>query len=146
MAWRRLGDKPLSEPMMVSLLTYICVTRPQWDINIMFNYLSEHFSYKLPSKEALGEAAYPSKHTILYGVYGEWVLQDHVSNETYHKGTGQKTLWNHTRDLGMKLKQATRVNISQYTSCWLQPRWDVIESHLSCPIYTRYILRFFILS
>ena len=30
MAWRRLGDKPLSEPMMVYLLTYICVTRPQW--------------------------------------------------------------------------------------------------------------------
>ena len=23
-------DKPLSEPMMVSLLTHICVTRPQW--------------------------------------------------------------------------------------------------------------------
>ena len=30
MAWRRPGDKPLSEPMMVSLLTQICVTRPQW--------------------------------------------------------------------------------------------------------------------
>ena len=30
MAWRRPGDKPLSEPMMVSLLTYIGVTRPQW--------------------------------------------------------------------------------------------------------------------
>ena len=30
MAWRRLGVKPLSEPMMVSLLTHICVTRPQW--------------------------------------------------------------------------------------------------------------------
>ena len=30
MAWRRLGDKPLSEPMMVSLPTHICVTRPQW--------------------------------------------------------------------------------------------------------------------
>ena len=30
MAWRRSGDKPLSEPMMVSLLTQICVTRPQW--------------------------------------------------------------------------------------------------------------------
>ena len=29
-AWRRSGDKPLSEPMMVSLLTHICVTRPQW--------------------------------------------------------------------------------------------------------------------
>ena len=30
MAWRRLGDKPLSEPMMVRSLTHICVTRPQW--------------------------------------------------------------------------------------------------------------------
>ena len=30
MAWRRPGDKPLSEPMMVSLMTHICVTRPQW--------------------------------------------------------------------------------------------------------------------
>ena len=30
MAWHRSGDKPLSEPMMVSLLMHICVTRPQW--------------------------------------------------------------------------------------------------------------------
>ena len=30
MAWRRSGDKPLSEPVMVCLLTHICVTRPQW--------------------------------------------------------------------------------------------------------------------
>ena len=30
MAWRRPGDKPLSEPMMVSLLTHISVTRTQW--------------------------------------------------------------------------------------------------------------------
>ena len=30
MVWRRTGDKPLSEPVMESLLTHICVTRPQW--------------------------------------------------------------------------------------------------------------------
>ena len=30
MAWRRPGDKPLSEPMMVSLPMHICITRPQW--------------------------------------------------------------------------------------------------------------------
>ena len=30
MAWRRPGNKPLSEPMMVNLLTHICVTWPQW--------------------------------------------------------------------------------------------------------------------
>ena len=29
MAWRLPGDEPLSEPMMVSLPTHICVTRPQ---------------------------------------------------------------------------------------------------------------------
>ena len=33
MAWRRPGDKPLSEPMMDILLTHLCVTRPQW-VNI----------------------------------------------------------------------------------------------------------------
>ena len=30
MTWRRPGDKPLSEPMMVWLLMHICVARPQW--------------------------------------------------------------------------------------------------------------------
>ena len=30
MAWRRPGDKPLSEPMMAWLPTHICVNRPQW--------------------------------------------------------------------------------------------------------------------
>ena len=29
MAWCRPGEKPLSEPMMISLSTHICVTRPQ---------------------------------------------------------------------------------------------------------------------
>ena len=36
MAWCRSGDKPLSETMMVSLLTHIYATRPQW-INICRN-------------------------------------------------------------------------------------------------------------
>ena len=30
MDWRRPGNRPLSEPMLVSLLTHNCVTRPQW--------------------------------------------------------------------------------------------------------------------
>ena len=42
MAWRRPGGKPLSEPMMVSLLTHICAIRPQWvDYQIIL--------YSLPS-------------------------------------------------------------------------------------------------
>ena len=34
MAWRRSGDKPLSEPMMISLPTHMCTIRPQW-VNTM---------------------------------------------------------------------------------------------------------------
>ena len=30
MAWRRPGDKPLSEPLMVRLPTHTCVTLPHW--------------------------------------------------------------------------------------------------------------------
>ena len=53
MAWRRPGDKPLSEPMLVSLLTHICVTRPQWVKYVMYkresqirSYLDQHFRSK----------------------------------------------------------------------------------------------------
>ena len=41
MAWCRPGDKPLSEPMMISLLTHICVTRPQWVNWTLANNFSE---------------------------------------------------------------------------------------------------------
>ena len=41
MAWRRPGDKPSSEPMMVSLLTHICVTRPQWVNAILLHMIAE---------------------------------------------------------------------------------------------------------
>ena len=39
MAWRRRGDKPLSLPMMVCLLTHICATRPQWVRYVNFHTL-----------------------------------------------------------------------------------------------------------
>ena len=37
MAWRRSGDKPLSEPMIVGLPTHICVTRPQWVNEVLWH-------------------------------------------------------------------------------------------------------------
>ena len=37
MAWRRPGNKPLFEPMGVSLPTHICVARPQW-VKVFFSY------------------------------------------------------------------------------------------------------------
>ena len=42
MAWRRPGDKPLSEPMMISLLTHICVTRLQLVLNLLGEMADKH--------------------------------------------------------------------------------------------------------
>ena len=41
MAWHRQGDKPLSEPMMANLLTYICVPRSQW-----VNFIHAHAKFQ----------------------------------------------------------------------------------------------------
>ena len=46
MTWRRPGDKSLSEPMMVSLPTHKCVTRPQW-VNVIVSILHSLFLYVL---------------------------------------------------------------------------------------------------
>ena len=53
MAWRRLGDKPLSVPRMESLLTHICVTRPQWVIHA--NTHNTHINQKCVCTENMIE-------------------------------------------------------------------------------------------
>ena len=45
MAWHRVGDKPLSEPVMVILLTHICVTQPQWVNPLRPRQNGRHFAY-----------------------------------------------------------------------------------------------------
>ena len=45
MAWRRPGDKPLSEPMMVSLLTHIWVSWPEW-VNITRHISTQQITYR----------------------------------------------------------------------------------------------------
>ena len=57
MAWRRPGDKPLSEPMMVSLATHICVTRPQWVNDFMSSSVyftqSLHFVHEFSNENGV---------------------------------------------------------------------------------------------
>ena len=64
MAWRRPGDKPLSAPVMVSLMTHICVTRPQW-VNICIS-------------------AQPA-HTCTENVFNTHFQNVHVHSEDVHK-------------------------------------------------------------
>ena len=76
MAWRRPGDKPLSEPMMVSLPTHICVTRPQWVkqyVYILFYFLTfmRHNTWPAVADSHRGYAndVYP-----MYGII--WLYRD----------------------------------------------------------------------
>ena len=48
MAWRHPGDKPLSEPMIVSLPMDICVTQPQW-VNPYHVFRDYTLNYTNPS-------------------------------------------------------------------------------------------------
>ena len=42
LARRRLGGRPLSEPMVVRLPTHVCVTRPQWIKRVTSRYVRYH--------------------------------------------------------------------------------------------------------
>ena len=59
-AWRRLGNKPLSEPMMVNVLTHICVTQPQW---VNLNTILERSGWK-HSKFSTSKKQTPTKITM----------------------------------------------------------------------------------
>ena len=78
MAWHRPGDKPLSELMMVSLPTHICVARPQWvkssstklpqhSVNFVHNSWDPMYIYIYILIYVLPvETAFTSPHYILF--------------------------------------------------------------------------------
>ena len=71
MAWRRSGDKPLSETMMVSLTTHICVTRPQW---VNKDYVSNINIGKSITMAAYWSSKWSHKTKILFGFYLKFTL------------------------------------------------------------------------
>ena len=69
MAWRRSGDKPLSEPMVVSLPTHICVTRPQW-VNTRTTKLNVCQTWWLP--HVCVHSIFKHYHSVLRDVVFIW--------------------------------------------------------------------------
>ena len=61
MAWRRPGGKPLSEAMMVTLLTHICVTRHRW-VNTAY------------SKELKKDVPPPALGVEVWDVFCEFIM------------------------------------------------------------------------
>ena len=78
MAWRRPGDKPLSELMLVSLPTYIYATWPQW-VNFLISWsrnllgVSLQFLYCDVSKQIFS----PGNESIL-GKYSHRIVSSYV--------------------------------------------------------------------
>ena len=73
MVCRRPGNKPLSEPMMVSSQTHICITRPHWvKLEIMFSSelsssrLSKDSIYIIILQQIDLQSAPPSVHSYVY--------------------------------------------------------------------------------
>ena len=74
-AWRRSGDKPLSEPMMVSLPTHICVTRSQWVNCERFWILRQQYQqYKIIGR--LGTDQVTSHYLNQCGNIVNWTLRN----------------------------------------------------------------------
>ena len=66
MAWRRPGDKPLSEPILVSLLTHICVTRPQCVNSLIPARCGRNFLCNLGAHYGLSSCALLGKLIAVY--------------------------------------------------------------------------------
>ena len=76
MTWRRPGDKPLSEPMKVSLLTHICVTRPQWvnpwqQIYSCENCASQHYEIYIRADSRLAPSQW--KTALQSNAISQWL-------------------------------------------------------------------------
>ena len=69
-AWRRPGGKPLSEPVMVSLLTQICVTRHQW-VNKMNEAASFYFSTSVYTPDLLCILNANTNHSLWQTTLGD---------------------------------------------------------------------------
>ena len=73
MAWCRSGDKQLSEPMMVGLLTHISVTRPQWVNNYYQNKMADILQTAFATAFSWQKVSFVDiNFTIVYSTRSNW--------------------------------------------------------------------------
>ena len=125
MAWRRPGDKPLSEPMIISLPTHICVARPQW-----VNTMAADDSVCLVELTAdLGWAACFQEHRTLWSMPHEPKSSGVLENNTKSLELVQNINY-------LVLKTKIHQLISQYAkgnTSWLYPKkWPYIPLDDTC--------------
>ena len=132
MAWCRSGDKPLSEPMMVNLMTHICVTRHHW-VKTRFSAFwekskPESHSYENFSKLRFGFRLFPvalkfDRHL------GSSAAEMRQISERYEHYKFQSRGFETSRDLTVPLSEY-RPRCALYT----YKQADIILSILASPI------------
>ena len=103
MTWRRPGDKPLSEPMVVSLLTHICVTRPQW-VKGCLRWIPPCPLHVVISATFLNTLSWNSKKAEIY----------YVSQDRFNR-TGIKIFANILHSFKHRLSNWCNVNLTKYS-------------------------------
>ena len=104
MAWRRSGDKPLSEPMMVSLPMHICVTRPQW-VKVMnrCSQTTSHYMSQCWPRSSMLYIIIKSqwvKDNFFSIVYDEiWYRLSFSANERIHYVMPSLISWDHSQTI-----------------------------------------------
>ena len=76
MAWRRSGDKPLSETMMISLPTHISVTRPQW-VNLLSTHIREEDDYITEDRFWCSKCKQVNHVSVRGCFFGVYVINGH---------------------------------------------------------------------
>ena len=87
MAWRRPGDKPLTEPMVVKSLTHICVTRPQWVKRIM---AVEDFKYIFVDLKSRASHHCNNCNDVIMGAVASQITSVSVIYSTVYSGGDQR--------------------------------------------------------
>ena len=140
MAWHRPSDKSLSEPITVSLLTHVCVTRPQW-VNVTS---STRFGLSLMVVNGLCFRCYHlhtlSLHTNMNGLYMNIKMNmpnhfPHRLGWMYCKSKWTRHLEGHPNDQmnagtcdvceARKFKCVKRKSIIQWRAIW----WEFHSDH-----------------
>ena len=95
MAWRRPGDKPLSQPMMVRSLTHVYVTRPQWvviSLSKISNYTNSEGTSTWVAR-CCDRSTKMDKFTRPADRGNGWLSVKGISKDQYRRLRGTKPRW-----------------------------------------------------
>ena len=90
MAWCGPGNKPLSELMLLSLLTHICITRPQWvNWNRSISQISMHQSHIQQYTTLEQKCAHFSSKVVHCGICGRTIVRSVrlMNQHWFHNGS-----------------------------------------------------------